>query len=111
MNGGGTINSIFDVDLSAKPGESYWTDGNRGQREESIYFLSMGRFHDDLERKPAGKPESNVREACSIWKIPREAHLGLFTGSKEAVCQPDETTRGIGVYKGHPRRSSQWQYL
>ncbi|WP_439585618.1 alpha-amylase family glycosyl hydrolase [Dyadobacter bucti] len=56
MSGSNTVNSIFDIDLSSKPGKIYWTDGNREWREEFIYFLLIDRFHDDLERTPEDKP-------------------------------------------------------
>jgi glycosidase len=47
------ITSIKDIDLSPKPGKTYWKNGNREWREEFIYFLLVDRFHDDLERDPA----------------------------------------------------------
>ncbi|CAG5017863.1 Alpha-amylase [Dyadobacter sp. CECT 9275] len=56
MSGNNTVNSIFDIDLSPKPGKTYWADGNREWREKFIYFLLIDRFHDDLERAPEEKP-------------------------------------------------------
>jgi glycosidase len=52
-----SINSIYDIDLSAKQGKTYWTDGNREWREEFIYFLLVDRFHDDHNRRSANTPE------------------------------------------------------
>jgi glycosidase len=55
MSGSNSVNSIFDIDLSPKPGKTYWANGNREWREEFIYFLLIDRFHDDLERAPEEK--------------------------------------------------------
>ncbi|TDE08160.1 alpha-amylase family glycosyl hydrolase [Dyadobacter psychrotolerans] len=46
------ITSIREIDLSPKPGKTYWKNGIREWREEFIYFLLVDRFHDDLERNP-----------------------------------------------------------
>lgn len=46
------ITSVDDIDLSPKPGKTYWTDGSRDWREEFIYFLLVDRFHDDQDRMP-----------------------------------------------------------
>ncbi len=46
------ITSIREIDLSPKPGKTYWKNGNREWREEFIYFLLVDRFHDNKERKP-----------------------------------------------------------
>lgn len=44
------ITSIKDIDLSPKPGKTYWANCNREWREEFIYFLLVDRFHDDHQR-------------------------------------------------------------
>ncbi|GLU57345.1 alpha-amylase family glycosyl hydrolase [Dyadobacter frigoris] len=46
------ITSINDINLSPKPGKTYWKNAGREWREEFIYFLMVDRFHDDLDRKP-----------------------------------------------------------
>ena len=47
--------AIADVDLSPKPGKTYF-NCEREWREELIYFLMVDRFHDSTPRKPALKP-------------------------------------------------------
>ena len=44
--------SVYDLDLSPKPGKEYWKNCHREWREEFIYFLLVDRFHDDHIRKP-----------------------------------------------------------
>ncbi|ELR68468.1 alpha-amylase family protein [Fulvivirga imtechensis AK7] len=44
--------SINDLDLSPKPGKTYWRNCYREWREEFIYFLLVDRFHDDQVRSP-----------------------------------------------------------
>lgn len=44
--------SIYDLELTAKPGKLYWRNCDRQWREEVIYFLMVDRFHDDNDRKP-----------------------------------------------------------
>ncbi len=52
----GQISSVREIDLSPKPGKTYWADANREWREEFIYFLLVDRFHDDLDRIPTTVP-------------------------------------------------------
>lgn len=47
------IRSIQDIDLTPKPGKTYWANGHREWREEFIYFLLVDRFHDNHQRMPA----------------------------------------------------------
>lgn len=47
------VKSIYDLDLSAKPGKHYWQNCDRQWREEVIYFLMVDRFHDNNDRMPA----------------------------------------------------------
>jgi glycosidase len=64
--------SINDLDLSPKPGKTYWKNGSREWREEFIYFLMVDRFHDNNARIPmeiAGKTkgfgsENDLRKTC-----------------------------------------------
>ncbi|HEX6892020.1 MAG TPA: alpha-amylase family glycosyl hydrolase [Chryseolinea sp.] len=44
--------SINDLDLTPKPGKTYWKNGAREWREEFIYFLIVDRFHDNNARSP-----------------------------------------------------------
>ena len=46
------LTSIHDLDLSPKPGKTYFRNCSREWREEFIYFLMVDRFHDDHERTP-----------------------------------------------------------
>jgi Alpha amylase, catalytic domain len=46
------LKSINDLDLSPKPGKTYWKNGAREWREEFIYFLMVDRFHDNNSRMP-----------------------------------------------------------
>lgn len=64
--------SINDLDLSPKPGKTYWKNGAREWREEFIYFLMVDRFHDNNRRMPveaAGKikgfgTEKELKKSC-----------------------------------------------
>lgn len=52
--------SIHELDVSPKPGKTYWRNCDREWREELIYFIMVDRFHDDNQRTPAdvdGKTE------------------------------------------------------
>ncbi len=53
------LKSINDIDLSPKPGKTYYNEFGREWREEFIYFLLVDRFHDDHPRN--GK-KSNKRQ-------------------------------------------------
>ena len=44
------ITSVKDIDLSPKPGKTYWPNCHREWREEFIYFLLVDRFHDNHQR-------------------------------------------------------------
>lgn len=46
------MNSIKEIDLSPKPGKTYWKNCHREWREEFIYFLLVDRFHDNNKRRP-----------------------------------------------------------
>lgn len=46
------LTSIRDLDLSPKPGKTYFRNCSREWREEFIYFLMVDRFHDDHQRVP-----------------------------------------------------------
>jgi glycosidase len=48
--------SVNDLDLTPKPGKTYWRNCHREWREEFIYFLMVDRFHDDHVRKPTESP-------------------------------------------------------
>src|SRR5581483_12169236 len=48
-----TLRSIYDIDLSPKPGKKYWINCHREWREEFIYFLLVDRFHDSSKRHSA----------------------------------------------------------
>jgi glycosidase len=64
--------SINDLNLSPKPGKTYWKNGAREWREEFIYFLIVDRFHDNNARIPletVGKTngfgsEEDLRKRC-----------------------------------------------
>ncbi len=64
--------SINDLDLTPKPGKTYWRNCHREWREEFIYFLIVDRFHDDHNRKPNRSPgrtcgfgsEAQLRKSC-----------------------------------------------
>jgi alpha-amylase len=47
------LRSVYDIDLSPKPGKKYWVNCHREWREEFIYFLLVDRFHDSSKRHPA----------------------------------------------------------
>ncbi|HTS45021.1 MAG TPA: alpha-amylase family glycosyl hydrolase, partial [Puia sp.] len=53
------LSSIGQIDLSPKPGKSYFNIV-REWREEFIYFLMTDRFHDDELRKPVNQPNRSV---------------------------------------------------
>ncbi len=44
------ITSVKEIDLSPKPGKTYWPNSHREWREEFIYFLLVDRFHDNHQR-------------------------------------------------------------
>ena len=44
------MKSIYEIDLSPKPGKEYWINCHREWREEFIYFLLVDRFHDSKQR-------------------------------------------------------------
>ena len=46
------MKSIKEIDLSPKPGKTYWRNCHREWREEFIYFLLVDRFHDSHKRRP-----------------------------------------------------------
>ena len=46
------MKSIKEIDLSPKPGKTYWKNCHREWREEFIYFLLVDRFHDSNKRRP-----------------------------------------------------------
>ncbi len=50
------LTSIHDLDLSPKPGKTYFRNCSREWREEFIYFLMVDRFHDDHHRVPVKVP-------------------------------------------------------
>lgn len=73
------MKSIKDIDLSPKPGKTYWKNCHREWREEFIYFLLVDRFHDSNNRSTI---DFTVR------------HPGF--GSKEQLGKPcGGTLRGI----------------
>jgi glycosidase len=45
------MKSIKEIDLSPKPGKTYWRNCHREWREEFIYFLLVDRFHDSNKRR------------------------------------------------------------
>lgn len=51
------ITSVNELDLSPKPGKTYWRNCSREWREEFIYFLLIDRFHDGRKRKPHNTAE------------------------------------------------------
>jgi len=50
-----TINSVAQIDLSPKPGFTYF-NCQREWREEFIYFVMVDRFHDDTQRSAPNSP-------------------------------------------------------
>jgi alpha-amylase len=50
-----TLTSVNDLDLSPRPGKTYFST-DREWREEFIYFLMVDRFHDDATRTPVIGP-------------------------------------------------------
>ncbi len=75
--------SIKDLDLSPKPGKTYWKNGHREWREEFIYFLMVDRFHDNLPRKPMldgklinqGVDDDLLKQSCGGTLKGITAHL------------------------------------
>jgi len=84
------ITSIKDINLSAKPGKTYWKNGVREWREEFIYFLLVDRFHDDLERSA----QTGTGRICGFGSEQQLQHI--CGGTLKGITKHMDYIRDLG---------------
>ncbi len=72
------LRSVNELDLSPKPGKTYWTECEREWREEFIYFLLVDRFHDNADRKP--EESASKRSGFGVGDELKETFGGTING-------------------------------